>query len=102
MAIPNESVVDRNQRPYELLPLTAIFILIAAVGFNLWHLYPEVTGGAVAANDSVYHLLLTESAVKAFLYGKEITDPWQGTMSMGFPIFHYYQHLRLQKVQLNH
>ena len=102
MAIPNESVGDRNQRPSELLPLTAIFILTAAVGFNLWHLYPEVTGGAAAVNDSVYHLLLTESAVKAFLHGKDITDPWQGTMSKAFPIFHYYQHLPHISVALVH
>ncbi len=102
MANSNESVEERDQRRYELLPLIIVFILLAAVGFNLWHLYPEVTGGAVAVNDSVYHLLLTESAVKALLHGKDITDPWQGTMSMGFPIFHYYQHLPHVSVALIH
>ena len=102
MTIATESDGDRNQRPRRLLPLIVICILLAAVGFNLWHLYPEVTGGAVAINDSVYHLLLTELAVKALLNGKDVTDPWQGTMSMGFPIFHYYQHLPHVSVALVH
>ena len=102
MTIPNESSDSRNQRPCELLPWIVICILLAAVGFNLWHLYPEVAGGAVAVNDTVYHLLLTQLAVDALLYGKDATDPWQGTMSMGFPIFHYYQHLPHVSVALVH
>ena len=93
MIIPHQPVVDRQQHLFERLPLVIICILLAAVGFNLWHLYPEVTRGAVPINDTVYHLLLMESAAQALLDGKNVTDHWQGTMSMGFPVFHYYQHL---------
>ncbi len=32
-------------------------------------------------------------AVKAITLGQDFTDPWQRTMGMGFPLFHYYQHL---------
>ena len=43
--------------------------------------------------DSGFHLLLADMVVTAFKDGSDFTDPWQNTMSLGFPIFHYYQHL---------
>jgi len=67
--------------------------LAGAVGFNLWHLFPETTGGGIPVNDRLFHLQLIDSAVSAITNGQNITDPWQGTMSLGFPVFHYYQHL---------
>ena len=73
--------------------IVVISALLIAVGFNLVMLYPEVTVGAVAINDTVMHLLLTDMAVEAIKSGWDFTDPWQGTMNMGFPFFHYYQHL---------
>lgn len=68
-------------------------LLVAVVGFNLWHLYPEISGNTIPSADRVFHLLLAESAVDALLHGRDFTDPWSGTMSLGFPLFHYYQHL---------
>lgn len=73
--------------------LVVISVLLLAAAFNLVLLYPEVTGGVLAFNDSVLHLLLADMAVDAISNGRDITDPWQGTMNMGFPFFHYYQHL---------
>ena len=67
--------------------------LLVAVGFNLTYLYPGVAGDVLDGNDSVLHLLLARAAVEAITQGQDFADPWQGTMSMGFPLFHYYQHL---------
>jgi hypothetical protein len=41
----------------------------------------------------VLHLLLADAAAEAITQRQNFTDPWQGSMSMGFPLFHYYQHL---------
>ena len=81
------------QDNHNLVPRIVIFVLTVAVAFNLWHLYPEVTDDTLAVNDSVFHWLLAGSAVEALTNGKDVTDPWQRTMSLGFPNFHYYQHL---------
>ena len=67
--------------------------LLVAVGFNLTYLYPGIAGDVLDGNDSVLHLLLARAAVEAITQGQDFTDPWQGTMGMGFPMFHYYQHL---------
>ena len=77
-------------------------LLLAAVGFNLWHLFPEINGNAISSADRVFHLLLAESAVDAFIDGRDPTDPWSATMSLGFPLFHYYQHLPHISVALVH
>ena len=76
-----------------VVTLIVVCALVGAVGFNLWHLFPETTGGGVPLNDRRFHLALVDSAVSAITNGQNITDPWQGTMSLGFPVFHYYQHL---------
>ena len=102
MTILRETANTSDQPSSEVSPSIVICILLVAIGFNLWNLYPEVSGGAVAINDSVYHLLLTDSAAKALLDGKNITDHWQGTMSMGFPVFNYYQHLPHISLALAH
>ena len=60
--------------------IIALLALVGALGFNLWYLYPEVKTGALAINDSVFHLLLAGSAAEALSNGKDITDPWQKTM----------------------
>jgi len=76
-----------------VVTLIVVCALVGAVGFNLWHLFPETTGGGIPVNDRLFHLPLIDSAVSAITNGQNITDPWQGTMSLGFPVFHYYQHL---------
>ena len=86
-------------------PMTKVIVavvLLVSVAFNLVLLYPEITGGIVAINDSVLHLLLTDMAVEAIKDGRNFTDPWQGTMNLGFPFFHYYQHLPQVLVALFH
>ena len=82
--------------------LTVTCVLLLAVAFNLIRLYPEVEGDVLAWNDNVMHLLLADAAVEAITHGREFTDPWQGTMSMGFPLFHYYQHLPHIAIALVH
>jgi hypothetical protein len=86
-------------------PMTRVIVavvLLVAVAFNLVLLYPEITSGIVAKNDAVMHLLLVEMAVEAIENGLNFTDPWQGTMNLGFPFFHYYQHLPHLLVALFH
>ena len=68
-------------------------MLLFAVTFNLVHLYPDVAIKIPDRNDIGMHLLYTDMAVKAITHGQDFTDPWQRTMGMGFPLFHYYQHL---------
>jgi hypothetical protein len=75
---------------------------LGAIGFNLWRLFPETTSGGIPPNDTLFHLRLIDSAVDAISHGKDITDPWLGTTSLGFPVFHHYQHLPHVLVALTH
>ena len=92
----NSSFINNLRNNGQGQPRLEIFVvigaLLGAIGFNLWQLFPETTGGAMTGGDSLFHLLLTESAVDAITHGRDITDPWQ-SMSLGFPVFHHYQHL---------
>ena len=82
--------------------LISFFLVLFAVTFNLYHLYPEVAGDVLAWNDNVFHLLATEMVVDAINQGQNFTDPWQGSMGMGVPLFHYYQHLPHVTIALVH
>ena len=82
--------------------LVAYFLVLFAVAFNLYHLYPEVAGDAVSRNDHVFHLLMIEMAVEAITQGRDFTDPWQGSMGMGYPLFHYYHHFPHVTIALVH
>ena len=92
----NSSLVNSLKNKLIAQPRTEIFVvfgaLLSSIGFNLWHLFPETTGSAMTGGDSLFHLLLTESAVEAATNGRDVTDHWQ-TLSLGFPVFHHYQHL---------
>jgi hypothetical protein len=68
-------------------------MVLFAVAFTLYKLYPNVAANILDGNDMVLHLSLTNAAVEAITQRQNFTDPWQGTMGMGFPLFHYYQHL---------
>lgn len=85
----------RNNNQSQPRPVTPVVIcaLLSAIGFNLWHLFPEIIGGGIAPNDTLFHWRLIDTAVDAMTHGRDFTDPWQGTMSLGFPVFHHYQHL---------
>lgn len=102
MAAKDSGGSDGEHGHEPVTTLVVISALCIAVAFNLVLLYPEVTGGVVAINDIVMHLLLTDMAVEAIRNGLDFTDPWQGTMNMGFPFFHYYQHLPHMTVALLH
>ena len=45
---------------------------------------------------------MIEMAAEAITQGQDFTDPWQGSMGMGFPLFHYYQHLPHITIALVH
>ena len=53
-----------------------------------YRLYPEVASSVLGGNDMVMHLLLADAVVEAITQGRNFTDPWQGTMGMGFPLAH--------------
>ncbi|TEU19093.1 MAG: hypothetical protein E3J21_04590 [Anaerolineales bacterium] len=73
--------------------LIATLLLLLAVAFNLYHLYPEVAIQVPNLNDGVLHFLATERVVTALFFGQNPTDPWLPTVVQGYPLFHYYQHL---------
>ena len=63
-------------------------LVLFAIVFNLYRLYPEVASSVLGGNDMVMHLLLADAVVEAITQGLNFTDPWQGTMGMGFPLAH--------------
>ena len=81
---------------------SVVLVLLGIIGFNSWHLFPETMAGIPTMHDMLFHLLLVESAADAIINGRDFTDPWQGTMSMGFAVFHHYQHLPHLIVALVH
>ena len=102
MKSPVKNSKNKNQSQQKLVTPVVICALLSAVAFNLWHLFPETTGGAIPRNDRVGHLLLIDSVVDAITHGNDITDPWHGSISLGFPLFHHYQHLPHVFVALIH
>ena len=46
----------RNYGPSQDGVVTPIVVcaLVGAVGFNLWHLFPETTGGGIPVNQDIY------------------------------------------------
>jgi hypothetical protein len=72
----------------------AAAVLVVAVAFNLWRLYPEVAIKVPALNDMVFHALVLGRTMLALLTGQNVTDPWMAPVpALGYPLFHYYQHL---------
>lgn len=72
--------------------IVRLFLLLS-VSFNLYYLSSEVRIRAPFVNDGIMHLVALERAVTALAAGQDPTDPWLTTMVMGYPLFHYYQHL---------
>src|SRR3990172_1784964 len=73
--------------------LIAYLLLLLAVAFNLHYLKPEVAIRVPDLNDEVLHLLNLERTVTAFSLGQDPTDSWLAPIDLGYPLFHYYQHL---------
>ena len=107
MTTPNSAGNNvEHSAPSKLGYLLEIFISFAlvlfAVAFNLIHLYPEVAGDVRDKNDMVLHLVMTDAVVEALTQGQDFTDPWQGTMGMGYPNLTYYQQIPYLVVALAH
>ena len=107
MTTPNSAGNNvEHSAPSKLGYLLEIFISFAlvlfAVAFNLIHLYPEVAGDVRDKNDMVLHLVMTDVVVEALTQGQDFTDPWQGTMGMGYPNLTYYQQIPYLVVALAH
>jgi hypothetical protein len=71
----------------------AALLLCLAIAFNLYHLYPEVAIQTPRLNDGVLHLLALEQMASSLAAGQDPTDSWLATVSLGYPLFHHYQHL---------
>jgi hypothetical protein len=86
----------RSSRPGKILStesLVAGLLLAFAVVFNLYHLYPEAVLQPPALNDGVLHRLALERIASALASSQDPTDPWLANLTLGFPLFHYYQSL---------
>jgi hypothetical protein len=73
--------------------LIAYLLVLLAIAFNLHFLHPEVAIKVPDLNDEVLHLLNLERTVTAFFLGQDPTDSWLAPIDLGYPLFHYYQHL---------
>ena len=82
--------------------LIPFLLVLVAVAFNLYHLYPELAFKVTGPNDQVLHLLLTDSAMEAITRGQNFTDPRLRATGMGFPLLHYYQPLAHVSAALIH
>ena len=91
----NTTTVSHFRQFCNLEVIIVICVLTAAVGFNLAYLYSyfNTSVNVSLGSDMVMHLLLSETVVSAMVEGWNVTDVWEGSMGMGHPVFHYYQHL---------
>jgi hypothetical protein len=77
-------------RSVALIPLAMVLF---AVVYNLYNLYPEVGIQPPDLNDRVLHLAALDRASSVLDIGTGFTDPWLDAIGMGYPLFHHYQHL---------
>jgi len=68
-------------------------LVTLAVLFNLVFLLPELTSRPPDLNDNVFHWLNLQRANEALTNLHDPTDPWLNQIALGYPVFHYYQHL---------
>jgi hypothetical protein len=71
----------------------AVFLVLIAVVFNATYLRTEVTIPAFYHNDGVLHYTAIEQTSIAIQERLDPTDYWLVQIGLGFPLFHYYQHL---------
>jgi len=76
--------------------------LLLSITFNAYYLWPEIGVQAPDLNDSVYHLGLIERAAEVAKAGGDVADHWVSYWTMGYPVFHHYQHLPHVTVVLVH
>jgi hypothetical protein len=87
------AVVGRKRLLLNQEHLVAGLLLLIAVAFNLVALYPEVAIKAPMLNDGVLHVLALERVAAALDKGQIAIDLWLPGVALGYPLFHYYQHL---------
>jgi hypothetical protein len=71
----------------------AYSLVFLTIVFNAIFLMGEVTVSTFSLNDDVLHLTVTQEASSALRQGLDPTDFWLTRIGLGFPLFHYYQHL---------
>jgi len=71
----------------------AYSLVFLAIVFNAVFLMGEVTVSTFNLNDDVLHLTATQEASSALRQNLDPTDFWLTRIGLGFPLFHYYQHL---------
>jgi hypothetical protein len=76
-----------------LFRVAAILSVVAAVLFNLHVLQPDLANTSPQNNDNIFHLINLRHASEAIDAGTDPTDVWVPEIAMGYPVFHYYQHI---------
>lgn len=71
----------------------AVSLVLAAVLFNAVFLWSEVGISTFNLNDEALHLTATQQTSLAIQQNADPTDYWLAQVDLGFPLFHYYQHL---------
>jgi Bacterial membrane protein YfhO len=74
------------------LAALALMVLVP-IGFNAVTLWPEVSRPVPSLNDDAVHYLMIQRASEALATGENPVDHWVPEIELGFPPFHYYQHL---------
>lgn len=64
-----------------------------AVAWNLVWLRPEVSISVPSVNDAILHKISLAEVIDALRRGGDPTDTWLPTITLGYPLFHHYQHL---------
>ncbi|MBC8280547.1 MAG: hypothetical protein H8E48_07165 [Chloroflexi bacterium] len=100
--MPSHPLIDRLRQYCFREAFIVVCLLTVAVAFNLIFLYSSFATDISAGSDILLHALIAESVVEAFKNGQNFTDTWQGSMGMGHPMLHYYQHLPHVGVGLAH
>lgn len=68
-------------------------LLLLALAFNLYFLWPEVIQTAPRLNDAVLHGQALQGTAAALAQGRSPTDFWLSTIGLGYAFPHHYQHL---------
>jgi len=70
-----------------------IVLLAVAILFNAIFLFSEVKFHTPFLNDEILHYTAIQEASSALKEGRNPTDFWLSEIGLGYPLFHYYQHL---------
>ncbi|MCX5726135.1 MAG: YfhO family protein [Candidatus Saganbacteria bacterium] len=70
-----------------------VLLVAFVVVFHAILLFPEVASFSPDLNDNVFHYALSVSLNEEIDTGGNPIDHWVPYWSMGFPVFHHYQHL---------